>query len=364
MKVISDMPKADSPNSGPKARTIDTLEAERPIARPTMADLARRAGVSTATVSRALTRPDQVNAKTRARIQEVAEDLGFRPNLVGRQLRVQDATSLLILVQDLKNPFYGEMIKGVESVARANRFSVMVGGTDGLEEVERLYSDQFLGRRVDGLIVLFGHPPAGISAKMAQHSPVVMVSEYDPALDLASVTIDNVHWADRAVSYLIERGHRKIAHVTGAMDRIISRERLAGYRRAMARIGASDPSAFEVEGDFTHAGGRRATHILMARPERPTAIFCASDEAAVGASLALRDLGLSVPEDVSLIGFDDIGLAEIAQPALTTIRQPRLEMGVAAAECVIDMIRNGTDKKTASQLDCTLIERESVRDLR
>lgn len=332
--------------------------------RHTMADVARRAGVSIATVSRALTRPDQVNKQTREMIREIAEELGFRPNLVGRQLRVQAANSLLILVQDLKNPFYGELIKGVESVARANRYSVMLGGTDGLEEVEHLYTDQFLGRRVDGLIVLFGHPPAGISARMAENSPIVLVSEGNPDLKLASVLIDNAHWAETAVRYLQERGHRRIGHVTGPLERIISRERRDGYRRAMAAAGIADTSDLEVIGDFTHAGGRRAAHVLLSRPDGPTAIFCSSDEAAIGASLAARDLGLSVPDDVSLVGFDDIGLAEIAQPALTTIRQPRLEMGIAAGERVIDMIRNGPGERGNQILDCKLIERDSVRDLR
>lgn len=331
--------------------------------RHTMADIAKRAGVSTATVSRALTRPDQVNTKTRELILGIAEELGFRPNLIGRQLRAREATSLLVLVQDLDNPFYAELIKGVETVARTNRYSVMVGGTDNLEDVERLYSDQFLGRRVDGLIVLFGHLPAGISTKMAESSPIVLVSEGNPQLDLTSVLIDNAHWAEVAVSYLIARGHRRIAHITGPLSRIISRERRDGYRRALAATALAHDPHLEALGDFTCARGREAAARLLAQVNRPSAIFCANDESAVGAIMAARDMGLSVPGDLSVVGFDDIMLAEIYQPPLTTVRQPRLEMGATAAELVIEMIKHGPGKRAHRTLNCELIERGSVASI-
>ncbi|WP_164871683.1 LacI family DNA-binding transcriptional regulator [Solirhodobacter olei] len=336
---------------------------KRPAHRLTMADVARRAGVSTATVSRALTRPDQVNEKTRDLVRGIAEELGFRPNLIGRQLRVRAATSLLILVQDLDNPFYAELIKGAEAVARANHLSVMVGGTDGLEEVEQLYSEQFLGRRVDGLVILFGHLPAGISPKMAEHSPIVLVSEDNPALNLSSVLVDNVGWAERAMGYLMERGHRRIAHITGPLARIISRQRQEGYWNALAKAGLPQDPALEALGDFSFERGRAAARELLSLPDRPTAIFCANDEAAVGAILGAADLGLSVPSDVSLIGFDDIMLAQISQPPLTTIRQPRQQMGAAAAQLLIDMIEHGPGKRAHKQLDCELIERSSVRSI-
>lgn len=329
--------------------------------RHTMADVARRAGVSTATVSRALTRPDQVNAKTRELIRGIADELGFRPNLIGRQLRVRTASSILILVQDLDNPFYAELIKGVESVARANRYSVMVGGTDGLPEVEHLYAEQFLGQRVDGLILLFGHLPNGITPRMAAQSPIVLVSEGNPDLGLSSVLVDNVAWAAAAVDHLLAMGHRRIGHVTGPLSRIISRQRQEGYRRALARAGISADPALEALGDFTVASGRSAAARLLRLPDRPTALFCANDESAVGAILAARDLGLRVPEDLSVMGFDDVTLAEIAQPALSTVRQPRLAMGVAAAELVLEMIEHGAGRAAERVLDCELVLRDSVR---
>lgn len=328
-----------------------------------MADVAKRAGVSTATVSRALTRPDQVNAKTREMIRGIADELGFRPNLIGRQLRASTGSSLLILVQDLANPFYAELIMGAEMVARANRYSVMVGGTNGLRDIEQLYSDQFLGRRVDGLIVLFGHLPSGISPKLAEQSPIVLVSEGNPDLALPSVLVDNVGWAARAVDYLLARGHRRIGHIVGPLARIISRQRQEGYRRALVAAGLALDPELEAPGDFTAAGGRAAARALLTRPDRPTAIFAANDESAVGAILGAGDLGLSVPDDLSVVGFDDIPLAEIAQPPLTTIRQPRQQMGAAAAELVMEMLDHGPAKNPHRLLQCELIERDSVRTL-
>lgn len=352
-------PTAAGPNAASASAEMPEPTA-LPRRHPTMADLAKRAGVSTATVSRALTLPDKVNAKTRAHVRAIAEELGFRPNLIGRQLRARETNSLLVLVQDLENPFYAELIKGVESVARANRYSVMVGNTDGLEEVERLYADQFLGRRVDGLILLFGHLPAGITPRMAERSPIVLVSEDNVDLDLPRVLVDNVGWAAAAVRYLHAAGHRRIAHITGPLERIISRQRLQGYRQALAAAGLPAEARLEAPGDFTCAGGRTAAHRLLAAKPRPTAIFCSNDESAVGALLAARDLGLAVPEDLSVIGFDDIMLAEIAQPALTTIRQPRLAMGAAAAELALEMIEHGPSRQPRRLLHCALIERQSV----
>ncbi|OOY10888.1 hypothetical protein BMI86_05150 [Thioclava sp. DLFJ5-1] len=328
--------------------------------RHTMADVARRAGVSTATVSRALTRPDQVSPKTRELVHEIAEELGFRPNLIGRQLRAQAANSLLILVQDLENPFYAELIKGAEYVARERQFSVVVGGTDGLEDVERLYAEQYLGRRVDGLILLTGHLPAGLSRKMAEQGPVVLVSEDNPELALCAVLVDNVGWAAQAVAHLHALGHRRIAHLCGPMARIISRERREGYRRALSQAGLPADPALEAPGDFSFETGRRATRALLALPDPPTAIFCANDESALGAIRAAQQAGLDVPRDLSVIGFDDTMLAEISDPPLTTIRQPRQQMGAVAAEMVIDMLENGPGQCARRILDCELVERSTV----
>lgn len=327
----------------------------------TMADIARRAGVSTSTVSRALTRPDQVNAKTLAAIQKIASELGFRPNLVGRQLRAGTANSLLVLVQDLANPFHSEIFKGAEIAALAHNYTIMVGDTDYSKDAERLYTDLFLGGRVDGLILMVGgHLPAGLSSEMALNSPVVLLNEENPDLDLPSVLVDNTRWAETAVGYLIGHGHSRIAHIAGPLSRTISRDRLEGYRRALAGAGLPNDPELEIEADFSLDQGRAAAAGLLALPNRPTAIFCVSDHSAVGAIMAARDAGLSVPEDLSVIGFDDGMLAEIVTPPLTTVRQPRREMGAAAAELAIGMIDNRPPLNRHMILNCSLIERGSV----
>lgn len=335
-----------------------------------MADLARRAGVSTATVSRALTRPDRVHPETREIILKLADELGFRPNLIGRQLRNQSSNSLMILVQDLANPFYTELIKGAESVAIERKYSVVVGNTDGRAETERLYADLFLGNRVDGLILLTGHLPEGISPQMARNSPIVLVSELNSGLELSSIGIDNVRWARQAVEMLIRNGHRQIAHLAGPPERIISREREEGYRQALAAAGLPCPETMVACGEFTINEGRVAARRLLAREDRPSAIFCANDESAIGALFAARDLGIDVPSQLSVVGFDDIPLAGFIPPTLTTVRQPRFALGQASASMVIDMIEHGNAGTgggagalhglVQTTMECEIIHRGSV----
>ncbi len=356
--TLEDMPEDFAPGH---PLSDDSLDIAVPGRRYKMADIARKAGVSTATVSRALTRPDRVHPATRELIHKIAAEAGFRPNLIGRQLRSQLSHSLLILVQDLANPFYPEFIKGAESVARERNYSVMVGNTDGNSTDEQRYADLFLGNRVDGLVLLTGHLPYGISADLAANSPIVLASERNHELDVSSVAIDNVQWASRAVSYLIQQGHRRIGHIHGPLARIISRERRAGYREALAYAGLAHDEALECDGHYTLHGGRIAALTLLDQPNPPTAIFCANDESAVGAIIAARSKGLRVPEDLSIIGFDDIFLAEISQPALTTIHQPRHELGRACATIVIDMIESGICTSIHQTLDCEFIHRSSVQ---
>jgi LacI family transcriptional regulator, repressor for deo operon, udp, cdd, tsx, nupC, and nupG len=334
---------------------------KKPTARRhTMADIAKRAGVSTATVSRALTRPEQVNLETRLAIKKIANELKFQPNLLGRQLRVGAAKTLLILVQDLSNSFFSELIKGAQAAALAHHYSIIVGDTDYYENQEKLFVDLFLGGRVDGLILSIGHLPTGLTAELATSSPVVLVSEGIPGLDLPSVIADNSRWAQVAVEYLITRGHHRIAHIAGRSSYYTARERSSGYRRALKAADLLLDPVLEIESDFTFASGYKAATHLLSLPSRPTAIFCASDELALGAVRAAQDAGLSVPEHVSIVGFDDSILAQMASPSLTTIRQPRREIGAAAVQLAIDMIDHEPQEQRHIQLDCALIERGSV----
>lgn len=325
-----------------------------------MTDVARRANVSTATVSRALTQPDKVNPETLHLIHKIAAEMGFRPNLLGRQLRVGAAKTLLILVQDLSNPFFPELIKGAQAAALAHQYSIIVGDTDYLENQEKLIVELFLGGRVDGLIMSIGHLPVGLSAELATRSPVVLVSERIPDLDLPSVLTDNARWARIAVEHLITHGHKRIAHIAGKASHSTARERSCGYRDALQAAGLPIHPDYETEADFTYASGRKAAARLLSMEPRPTAIFCASDESALGAIRGAQDVGLSVPKDVSIVGFDDSMLAGMATPPLTTIRQPRRDIGAAAVELAINMIDNQPHAQRHVQVDCTLIERESV----
>ncbi|WP_197489679.1 LacI family DNA-binding transcriptional regulator [Martelella sp. AD-3] len=325
-----------------------------------MADIAKRAGVSTATVSRALTRPEQVNLETRLAIKKVAAELKFQPNLLGRQLRAGAAKSLLILVQDLSNSFFSELIKGAQTEALEHKYSIIVGDTDYYRDREKLFVDLFLGGRVDGLIMSTGHLPNGLNADLATLSPVVVISEKIPDINLPSVVVDNAYWSEAAVQYLIKHGHRRIAHIGGRSSYFTARERSRGYRNALSGANLPYDSQLEIETDFAFASGYAAAKQILSAQSPPTAIFCASDELALGAMRAVQDGELSVPNDVSIVGFDDNLLASVTSPTLTTIRQPRREIGAAAVRLALDMIEDRPIENRNVQLECHLIERGSV----
>lgn len=319
----------------------ETREAEglaEPGMRATIDDVARIANVSTATVSRALARPELVSEETRRRVMEVVESTGYRPNALARALRTRAAQAVIVLVPDFGNPFYTEIVRGMERRASASDYAVLMGNTESDPERERSYMRLLLDRRADGLLLLSGRLPEGCPAEGPARPPIVFVSEDLPGSEVPLVRIDNPAAAEMAVRYLIDLGHRRIGHVAGPPGRILSPERHAGYRQALEAVQIPYDPALVVTADFTFKGGRAAARRLLDLPEPPTALFCANDESAMGALRAARDKGLRVPEDLSVIGFDDIQLAEITDPPLTTVRQPRAEMGAKAMDVLIRTI--------------------------
>ena len=311
-------------------------------ARPTtLLDVARLAGVSTATVSRALEKPKTVADATRTRVMEAVVACGYTPNVVARNLRKMETRLITILVADITNPFFNEIIRGIEQVARENGYSVLLADSENDPGQENAYGSLLAAKRTDGMILLNGRMPAGLllpDGDGPADAPIVVACEYLPNLDLPTIQIDNIEAAKRATGHLVQLGHRRIGFVTGPVWNVLSRDRLYGYRDALLAGGLPFDESLVVTGNFSIQSGVAATESLLRLSSRPTGVFASNDEMAIGAIRAARDAGLRVPDDISIVGFDDIRFAAFVDPPLTTIRQPGQEIGRRAMSHLVRIL--------------------------
>jgi LacI family repressor for deo operon, udp, cdd, tsx, nupC, and nupG len=300
-------------------------------------EVAQAAKVSVATVSRTLQMPDVVAPHTRSRVQAAIERLGYTPNAQARMLRTARTHVIVALVPDISNPFFAEVIRGIEQVAHDNGYSVLLGDTQNSRVREKAYAELLATKQADGLITLLPHlPPVSKSGPLL---PIVNACEYVKDKAITSVYVDNVAAAREAVEYLLTLGHREIAFVTGPMNSPISIDRDQGYEQALQLAGIKRDRKLTAVGDFSVEAGVRAVDTLLAREQRFTAVFCSNDEMAIGAMRAIKSKGLRVPEDVSVVGFDDIRFARYMDPPLTTVAQPKGELGREAMSMLIEMLR-------------------------
>jgi LacI family repressor for deo operon, udp, cdd, tsx, nupC, and nupG len=305
-------------------------------------DVARLAGVSVATVSRSLARPEKVAIRTREKVMKAVQQSGYVTNVLASNFRRRKTQTIIVLVPDIANVFYSRIIQEIESIAREHCYQILLGETRQSLELEQSYGDLALRRQADGIISLGMHIPFKCrkSRKSVdpQWAPLVMVCEYLGGIPVPSVTIDNRRAAYDATQHLLELGHRDIAYIGGANDFSLSKDRLKGFKSALARAGLRAGKGNIHSGDFTPAFGHEAATIILGQSTRPTAIFCASDELAIGAMSAAHGYGLSIPKDLSIIGFDDIEIAAFGSPPLTTIRQPMAELGRCATGMMLQIL--------------------------
>jgi LacI family repressor for deo operon, udp, cdd, tsx, nupC, and nupG len=333
---------------------------------PRMKEVADRAGVSTATVSRVFSAPERVSGAVRQRVHAVAGELGYVINVAAQVLRRNNTGIVLVVVPDIGNPFFSKLLKGIEERARELSYSVLIGDTGKHAGMVERFARQIDAKRADGLILLNGQAPDFTGFRFSEGSgaetalwPIVVVSERIPGIRLPSVGIDNVHASEELVAHLIALGHRRIAHIAGPRGNVLTDERRAGYRAALRAAGISLDTGMIVSGDFSIISGRAAVRSLMARPALPTAIFASNDEMAMGAIAELRTLGFTVPNDISVAGFDDIEFAEIYDPPLTTVRQPRFEMGRTAMSMLADQLERKNVAAKEVVLPSALVLRRS-----
>ncbi len=315
--------------------------------RVTIRDVARMAGVSIGTVSAVINDSTAVATGTRRHILTCIATLGFEPNGTARSLRSRRVASVGFIVPTLCNPFFAAVAEGIQAALTGSDILLVLCITEARIEREDYYAKLLRTQRLDGVIYLSGTGlPSTALLALARCGPVVFVDERLPGLDVPSVTSTNLAGAKTIATHVMTFGHRRIAIVGGPARLWTSEQRLAGYREAIAASGLDPDLCDFVEGDYTeHSGYGAAAHLLDRPPsERPTAILCANDLMAMGTIRRCRDLGLAIPLDVSVTGFDDIPASELLDPPLTTVAQPGRDMGEAAARLLVGVI--GTDGKS------------------
>ncbi|HEY0334298.1 MAG TPA: LacI family DNA-binding transcriptional regulator [Stenotrophomonas sp.] len=327
----------------------------------TIYDIARHVGVSAGTVSRALSRPDKVLPATRTRIEQAAAALGYVPNTIARTLKTQRSGKILVTVPDIANPFFAQILQGAEEAAQAVGYAVLLGDTQHQPDREERYAQMLRRNEADGLIVL-GHrlPPTAraIVKQLGITAPVVNGCEFDPALGIPSVHIDNAAAARTVMEHLYGLGHERIAVVGGPPDNPLHRQRLEGAKAAGKARGRLRQLMI-APGDFSVESGYAAAKELLSRAPAPTAAFCFSDQMALGVLAACRDLGIGVPDDLSVVGFDDLASSRYLTPPLTTIRQPMREIGVRAVNLLLAIIEQ-VEVPHQQTLDFSLMLRGST----
>lgn len=355
------------PSSPAMSRNNKSGRAPEPRAAATILDVARRAGVSTATVSRALAAPDRVAEETRARVIAAIAATGYTPNASARNLRARSTNIVLALVPGMSNTFFTPILNAIEDALSAAGYGMIIGDTRGTPQKESHYTRFIRAGQVDGVILFTGHLPRdGALTPDSDRVPIALVcNEIVGDRRFSVFDVDNRAAARRATLHLVEAGHRHVAHVGGAPDNIEASERLSGFREALTEAGEPVDEAAVWPGGFRFENGVDAARRYLALRRRPTAVFAAADDAAIGFIRTVRDAGLRTPEDVSVVGFDDIDYASVIDPPLTTMRQPREDLGRLAAEDLL--ARMGRDAPLlpprSARLRCELVERASVRRL-
>jgi LacI family transcriptional regulator len=310
--------------------------------RATITDVASEAGVHPSTVSRVLTGHigSRIRPATRERVLAAADRLGYRPSALARSLRLQRTLTLGMLVPDITNPFFSSIIKGAEDAARQRGYNLILCNSEDDPEREETYLRVLRERQVDGLLIASSQMADDTIAGLREEAfPFVLLNRATRSAEDLAVVVDNHAAAIEVVAHLAALGHRRVGHIAGPQTTTTGVDRREGYRAGVLAYGLADEPELVVDADaFSEEAGHRALGIMLAGTARPTAVFAANDLIAIGMLQRLRAIGARVPRDLSIVGFNDIPLAGLLEPALTTVRVPQLAMGVAGAHLLIDRL--------------------------
>ncbi|KQV09497.1 LacI family DNA-binding transcriptional regulator [Devosia sp. Root105] len=328
----------------------------------TIEDVAAIAGVSIATVSRAINEPTKVADETRRRVNEAIARTGYTTNAMARSLRMRRSNMILILAPDVGDPNFSNILVGLETEASKRGYGVLIGNTQNDAEREADYLRFISSNQADGMILLTGHLPYG-HAQPGQETrlpPMVAVNEPVPDSDIPFVGVDNFEGSRLAAEHLISQGHRRIAFIGRSSSRAVNQLRERGYRAALEAAGIAIDPLLILDGDGTTESGRQATEHMFVRDVLPTAFLCINDATALGVIIALNARRYDLPRQFSVMGFDDISFASFVTPSLTTMKQPRLRIGEAAMDMLLGLLEGNRPDRNSVLLRSELIVRNSV----
>lgn len=328
---------------------------------PTIWDVAKKAGVSVATVSRVINNNPAVSNTTFEKVMQAIEELDYKPNLLGRNLRRTENRMILVLLPTISNPFYSKIVKGIEKVARENGYNVLLCNTESKVDTEKAYLKLLKNRLSEGAIFMAPVIDREELSAISRKFPVVQCCEYKEEAYVSYVSIDNFSAAYKAVQYLIGLGHKRIGMISCGNNYVSTIQRKEGYKKAIEDGGIAFNEELVKFGNYGFKSGIRAAKQFLSKKDNlPTAIFAISDSMAIGAIRCFKENGLKVPEDISVIGFDDITYASMYDPMLTTVSQPQVELGCEAMELLLAQIRGYITEPKSIFLDYELIIREST----
>jgi LacI family transcriptional regulator len=306
-----------------------------------MRDIARSAGVSIGTVSHVVNENAPVRDRLRKRVLRAIERLGYQPSQLARGLRRNQTRILGMIIPDINNPFFPAVVRGAQDVAYQNSYQLVLCNTDNDPEKERAYLHELHSYRMAGLLMIPSvGSELGLKRDLPRAGPIVCLDRRPKGWSGDSVTVDNVGGARAATEYVLSLGHRYVAAITGNLPLTNAKARLEGFRAALEAAGIPIDPEYIQEGRFDRLSGYEKAHVLLQLRPRPTALFASNDLIALGALAALREAGLRCPEDVSVVGFDDLEFAEFIHPALTTVAQPGYQIGAKGASLLLRRLQS------------------------
>ncbi|MEM7762654.1 MAG: LacI family DNA-binding transcriptional regulator [Pseudomonadota bacterium] len=329
-------------------------------------EVARLAGVSIATVSRYINAPEKVSEKTREKVRTAIETTNYSPNTLAQSFRRGRTNMIMVVLPSVGDPFFEQVLKGIRTAAQAKGYSIVIEETQRNTMTADQIGAMLVSKQTDGILLLASLSPFGtdvLSANSQRRLPIVIGCEtVSPELaKFSGVHIDNVAAGIDATAYLITKGHRRIGMITGQVASLLTQDRELGYRTALKNAGIDCPDGWVVNGELSIGGARHAMRALLEHPQRPTAVFCATDEMAIGALHEVKQAGMSVPSDISIMGFDDMRFAAVCDPPLTTIAQPAETIGERAIYRLCHEIEAGETAVSEQEvLPHRLVVRESV----
>ena len=326
----------------------------------TMKDIARLAQVSTSTVSHVINGSRFVSDEIREKVMRIVAELNYTPSAVARSLKVRETKTIGLLVTATNNPFFAEVMAGVEQYCQKNQYNLIIATTGG--DAKRLQQNlqTLMHKQVDGLLLMCGDSRFQADIELAISLPLVVMDWWFTELNADKILENSALGGYLATKALIDAGHRKIGIITGNLKKSVAQNRLQGYKNALSEAKIALNPHWIVESHFDFEGGVLGIQSLLTQSSRPTAVFCCSDTIAVGAYQAIQQQGLRIPQDLSIMGYDDIELARYLSPPLSTICQPKAELGKLAVEALLQRIKNPNENYRTLVLEPTCVLRESI----